>query len=58
MKIENKEREWEYETCPICGRDYPYAKGEYKPKTCGKFDCLQKYFAHRGISYPLNYERD
>lgn len=37
------EIEWEYEKCPICGCSYPYVKGSYKPKTCGKFDCQHQY---------------
>lgn len=35
--------EWEYARCPICGLDYPYVKGSYKPKTCGNFDCVHKF---------------
>ncbi len=40
-----KEKEWETATCPICGKEYQYIKGEHKPQTCGKFTCLQKLFA-------------
>lgn len=44
--------EWEYAKCLVCGQDYPYPKGDgYKPKTCGRFDCLHKYL------HPQLYER-
>lgn len=30
---------WLKARCPICGREYKHLE-EYKPKTCGAFDCL------------------
>jgi len=33
--------EWTRSECPICGRGYPH-KIDYKPVTCGHFDCLQE----------------
>jgi len=35
--------EWDTAQCPICLESYDYPKGGYKPKTCGKFDCIHKY---------------
>ena len=34
-------REWLKGRCPICGKEYEYLPN-YQPKTCGKFDCIQK----------------
>jgi len=31
--------QWLYDTCPICGKDYPYLP-TYKPGHCGRFDCI------------------
>jgi len=36
--------EWETATCPFCNEEYQYPKDDYKPTTCGKFNCLQRYF--------------
>ncbi|MCK4823824.1 hypothetical protein KA005_49175 [bacterium] len=33
------ELEWLGAICPICGDEYQYLP-DYKPKTCGKFECL------------------
>lgn len=37
---------WVKAKCPMCGADYHYIEGGYKPLTCNKFDCLYKYI-HR-----------
>lgn len=34
---------WIKAICPICGKEYEYLLEDYKPKTCGKFNCLQKF---------------
>lgn len=39
---------WAIAICPICFEKYQYIEGHEAPKTCGKFDCLQKYFV-KGI---------
>lgn len=33
---------WLKVRCP-CGREYEYPEGGYQPKTCGQFECVQKY---------------
>jgi hypothetical protein len=44
-RIEKKSPlQWLKATCPICGKEYEYLP-DYKPATCSKFDCLQKYHA-------------
>jgi len=44
---DKKKRVWLKTNCPICGKEYEYLS-DYKPKTCGKFECIQK--AHqRGL---------
>jgi len=41
-RIEKKPTlQWLKATCPICGKEYEHLSN-YKPKTCGKFECLQK----------------
>lgn len=32
---------WVLSRCPVCGKQYPH-KEDYKPVTCGKFDCLHE----------------
>lgn len=32
---------WTRSNCPICGEGFPHKK-DYKPVTCGKFNCLQE----------------
>lgn len=36
---------WLKANCPMCGRtyEYPEESSGYKPKTCGNFECVQKY---------------
>jgi hypothetical protein len=34
---------WLDEQCPVCGVRFQYPEKGYKPKTCNKFDCIQKY---------------
>lgn len=34
-------KQWLRTTCPICGKEYEYLPN-YKPSTCGKFDCLKQ----------------
>ena len=36
----NEASRWTRSICPICGHSFPH-KPEYKPVTCGKFNCLQ-----------------
>lgn len=33
---------WLKSICPICGKQFEYLS-DYKPNTCSKFDCLQKF---------------
>ena len=41
-RMESKPRlQWLKAMCPICGKEYEYLP-TYKPKTCGKFTCLQE----------------
>lgn len=35
-------KKWLKGSCPVCNATYEYLEGTAKPKTCGKFDCLQK----------------
>ena len=38
----NKQKlEWKKAKCPACGEEYQYLFTPI-PKTCGKFECLQK----------------
>lgn len=46
--------EWLTETCPICGKEYQYRE-DYKPKTCGKFDCLAEA-NKRGLLNTIKWE--
>jgi hypothetical protein len=39
---------WATAKCPVCGEDYAYIEGGYKPKTCNKLTCLHKY-----LHYPI-----
>ena len=32
---------WLKTRCPICGREYEHPE-DYKPKTCGDYDCIRK----------------
>lgn len=41
---------WITAICPICYEKYQYIEGHEAPKTCSKFECLQKYFL-KGIRY-------
>jgi hypothetical protein len=34
---------WIKAKCPICGKSYDYPAKGYKPKTCGKFECVHKH---------------
>ena len=34
---------WVKAKCPICGQTYEYPENGYKPKTCGRYDCVHKY---------------
>jgi len=34
---------WAKARCPECGEMYEYPEGGYKPKTCGKFDCVRAH---------------
>lgn len=45
--------EWVKEHCPVCGQEYQYPIKGYKPKTCNRFDCSQKYLHH-----PEKYRKD
>ncbi len=31
-------------TCTVCGKEYEYPDKGWQPRTCGSFDCVQKYF--------------
>jgi len=33
---------WLKARCPICRKEYEYTP-DYKPSTCGDFDCLHKF---------------
>lgn len=35
--------EWIYNTCPECGQRYSYPLGQYKPATCGRFECVHRH---------------
>lgn len=35
------QRQWLKARCLICGKEYEYLS-DFKPSTCGKYDCLQK----------------
>lgn len=39
---------WTKARCPVCGCEYEYPEGGYKPATCSKFECLHKH-AHRNL---------
>jgi len=39
--------------CPVCGREYKYKQGGYKPKTCSNFDCAWSYNHHPEKHKPL-----
>ena len=39
MSTSKQKRVWHKAVCPICGEGYQYL--DYKPATCGKFQCLQ-----------------
>lgn len=30
-------------SCFVCGRIFEYVGGDYHPKTCSTFECVQKY---------------
>jgi len=30
-------------SCPVCGREYECPIGEYRPKTCQRFECAWEY---------------
>lgn len=34
---------WLKATCPVCGREYQFIEGQYKPPTCTAYDCLYKW---------------
>jgi hypothetical protein len=37
---------WLKERCPVCGKQYEYPEGGYKPSTCNSFDCLHAFIHH------------
>lgn len=41
IKHATAQSKWTRSKCPICKRGYPH-KVDYKPVTCGKFECLQE----------------
>ena len=34
---------WVKAKCEVCGGQFEYAEGGYEPKTCGRFECVQKH---------------
>lgn len=32
------------DVCSVCGKEFEYSDKGWKPRTCGSFDCVQKYF--------------
>ena len=34
---------WLKDRCPICHMFFKYPESNYKPSTCGKFDCIHTY---------------
>jgi len=47
--MESKKIEWKKASCPVCGKQYEYLREDEKPKTCGKFNCIQKAKFELGI---------
>jgi len=43
---------WQKAVCPICGESFSYLP-DYKPNTCGKHECLYKYFIQGGEEQKL-----
>lgn len=41
------EIQWTKARCPICGREYEYMVGGYKPATCAAYKCLYEYLHNR-----------
>ena len=39
----NKEIDWLHDICQICNDKFAYVKA-WKPATCGKKDCVQKFW--------------
>lgn len=37
---------WLKAKCPVCGKDYDYIEGGYKPSTCNNFDCVHKFHCY------------
>jgi len=35
---------WVEAKCVVCGGQFEYAEGGYEPKTCARFECVQKHF--------------
>ena len=34
---------WLKAICPVCGQEYEYPEGGYKPPTCSMFECVHRY---------------
>ena len=42
------DKKWLKGQCPICGEEYQYLP-DYKPMTCGKFECLSAMAMEKSI---------
>lgn len=38
--------------CPVCGKEYQYPDTGWKQHTCGCYECVTKYFAHKNSKQP------
>ena len=51
-----KKQEWLKARCPICDKEYEYLP-EYKPATCGNFDCIYEWLHAEALRHHTEAQR-